>query len=212
MKKTFQLINPRFYQAFFANFQGDTSTGLCLGCDGLCETSRGFSTTVFLLPGELTFLREVGIRPEHLLDPIITPHGLIYCWSPAATCSYLQHDRCQLGIAPRIKPVECAIYPLIFSRNKEDEFGLCPICRRRAAFLDDGFISRAKAAVSTYLLPHLDEAWLRYRNELTFTINEDCYHQLKKEKADKPMTIAEFKTCATSVHLENSPCSSPGFD
>jgi len=200
MKKSFHIIKSRFYRDFFANFRGDTSTDLCLGCDGLCETSRGFSTTVFLLPGELTFLRENGIHPEHLLDPIITPHGLIHCWSPAATCTYLQQDRCQLGISPGIKPVECAIYPLIFNHNQEDEFGLCPICRHRTAFLDEGFISQAKAAVSTYLLPHLDKAWLRYRNELNFTINEDCYHQLKKEKAGRPVTIAEFKACATSVY------------
>ncbi|NLM37600.1 MAG: hypothetical protein GX202_05685 [Firmicutes bacterium] len=144
-------------------------------------------------------MRAAGIHPDHLLDPIITPHGPIYCWSPAATCAYLQQDRCQLGINPRIKPVECAIYPLIFSRNHADEFGLCPVCRHRATFLDDGFIARAKTAVATYLLPHLDEAWLGYRNELNFTINEDCYHQLKKEKAGRPMTIAEFKACATSV-------------
>jgi hypothetical protein len=199
MKKTFHLIKSRFYQDFFANFQGDTSETLCLGCDGLCETSRGFSTTVFLLPGELTFLQEAGIHPEHLLDPIITAHGLIYCWSPAATCAYLQQNRCLLGKAPGIKPVECAIYPLIFKRNKEEEFGICPICQHRTAFINDGFISRAKKAVATYLLPHLDEVWLRYRNDLNFTINEDCYHQLKKEKAGRPMTIAEFKTCATSI-------------
>ena len=196
MTNKFTFIAPQNFQEFFQIFQGDTSADLCQGCDGLCEISRGFSTTVFLLPGELEFLHEVGVHPEHLLDPISTAHGLMYCWSPAATCTYLQNDRCQLGKDPHSKPVECAIYPLIFKRNGSDEFSLCPICRHREAFLESGFIDKAKVMMTVYLLPYLDKNWLRYRNELNFTINEDCYHRLKREKAGQPMTIKEFKECA----------------
>ena len=196
MKSKFTLIAPQHFRDFFHTFQGDSSEGLCQGCDGLCELSRGFSTTVFLLPGELEYLHEVGIFPEHLLDPIMTEHGIIYCWSPAATCSYLQNDRCQLGKNPGIKPVECAIYPLIFNRSGGEEFGICPICRHREAFQKDGFIAKAKVAMAVYLLPYLDKAWLRYRNELNFTINEDCYHRVKKEKSGQPMTIKDLKQCA----------------
>jgi hypothetical protein len=199
MNSNFKLIPPYYYRRFFKAFQGDTSESLCQGCDGLCETSRGFSTTVFLLPGELEFLKEVGIHPEKLLDSITTAHGIIYCWSPAETCSYLQHNRCLLGINPRIKPVECAIYPLIFERSTDEEFGLCPICRRRHFFLKTAFISEGKAAMATYILPFLDEQWLIYRNELNFTINEEAYHRLKKEKAGQALTIEEVKTCATAT-------------
>lgn len=196
MTNKFTVIAPQNFQEFSQIFQGDTSADLYQGCDGLCENSRGFSTTVFLLPGELEFLHEVGVHPEHLLDPISTAHGLMYCWSPAATCTYLQNDRCLLGKEPYIKPVECAIYPLIFKRNGSGEFSLCPICRHRQAFLDSGFIDKAKVMMTVYLLPYLDNKWLRYRNELNFTINEDYYHRLKKEKAGQPMTIKEFKQCA----------------
>jgi Zn-finger nucleic acid-binding protein len=196
MTNKFTVIAPQNFQEFSQIFQGDTSADLYQGCDGLCENSRGFSTTVFLLPGELEFLHEVGVHPEHLLDPISTAHGLMYCWSPAATCTYLQNDRCLLGKEPYIKPVECAIYPLIFKRNGSGEFSLCPICRHRQAFLDSGFIDKAKVMMTVYLLPYLDKNWLRYRNELNFTINEDYYHRLKKEKAGQPMTIKEFKQCA----------------
>ena len=196
MTNKFTVIAPQNFQEFSQIFQGDTSADLYQGCDGLCENSRGFSTTVFLLPGELEFLHEVGVHPEHLLDPISTAHGLMYCWSPAATCTYLQNDRCLLGKEPYIKPVECAIYPLIFKRNGSGEFSLCPICRHRQAFLDSGFIDKAKVMMTVYLLPYLDNKWLRYRNELNFTINEDYYHRLKKEKAGQPMIIKEFKQCA----------------
>ncbi|HBR29557.1 MAG TPA: hypothetical protein DD789_09000, partial [Firmicutes bacterium] len=113
MTKSFFPIAPQHFREFFQIFQGDPSTDPCLSCDRLCESSRQV-TTAFLLPGELEFLHEFGVHPEHLLDPISTAHGLMYCWSPAATCTYLQNDRCQLGKDPHIKPVECAIYPLIF--------------------------------------------------------------------------------------------------
>ena len=195
MTNKFTVIAPQNFQEFSQIFQGDTSADLYQGCDGLCENSRGFSTTVFLLPGELEFLHEVGVHPEHLLDPISTATGSCTV-GPAATCTYTQNDRCLLGKEPYIKPVECAIYPLIFKRNGSGEFSLCPICRHRQAFLDSGFIDKAKVMMTVYLLPYLDNKWLRYRNELNFTINEDCYHRLKRGKAGQPMTIKEFKQCA----------------
>lgn len=201
MKTKFKIISPYLYRNFFKVFQGDTSESLCQGCDGLCETSRGFSTTVFLLPGELEFLKEAKIHPKMLLDPIATSHGLIYCWSPAETCTYLQNDRCLLGIVPGIKPVECAIYPLIFNRSNDGEFGICPVCRHRKAFLKNDFIGKAKTAMAEYILPYLDQQWLAYRNELNFTINEEAYHRLKKEKAGQAITIKEFKECATKPSI-----------
>lgn len=66
--------------------------------------------------------------------------------------------------------------------------------------MQDKFIRKAQAAMAAFILPSLDEQWLIYRNELNFTINEDAYHRLKKEKSGRAMTIEELKHCATGEH------------
>lgn len=196
MNKAFIPIAPRHYADFFQSFPGADRKELCQGCDGRSVTGDGLFTPVCLLPGELTFLKERGTDLEPLLDRVSTPHGTMYCLDPATACPYRRNDPSPRRQAAPLQPVECTIYPLIFSRHGSDELRVDANCRRQNAFLQDDFSAKARVAVAVYLLPYLEEAWLRYRNELNIALRRTCYHRLKKEKAGQPMTLEELKECA----------------
>ncbi|NLC53915.1 MAG: hypothetical protein GX770_08120 [Firmicutes bacterium] len=196
MQNTFTTIRPQNFQDFFQNFPGAARQDLCHGCDGSSATGGGFFTPVCLLPGELEFLQETNLHLEPGLEPILTPHGTIYCLSPIALCPYRRSNHYSLEKGIARKPVECTIYPLTFNRHGSDELDVSPNCRRQAAFRKDDFIIKTKVAMAVYLLPYLEETWLRHRNEMNILLDPDCYHQLKNKKAGQPITLKEFKACA----------------
>lgn len=203
MSNEFKPIPTWAFESFFAEFKGDTSDTLCMNCDGICETSYGFSTTIYLLPGELDFLKAHGLEPDFLLDYVIAPAGKIACWSPARTCVYLQHERCTLHPRYGFKPVECAIYPVIFQNSETDPFAICSVCRFRERFMNHGFTHRAISMMERYILPHLDPAWLALRNELNFSIDEESYLTLRQENPEG-IPIQKIKNCAVDPdHLDN---------
>lgn len=198
MNKCFAPIPVQQFKQFFTHFNGDTTDTLCQNCDGLCETSFGFSTTVFLLPGELQFLESLGVNTTGIIDTIVTPVGPVECWSPARLCTFLHNSRCNLGCLPGFKPVECAVYPLIFAKPDGDLFATCPVCRHASHFIQDGFLDRAASVLHQYLIPYLDPTWLKARCELNFTIDEAKYHQLQLKKGHLAITYEELLDCKHS--------------
>ena len=195
MKNTFTAIGPQHFQDFFQAFPEAARKDLCHACDGSLATGGRIITPVCLLPGELAFLQEPDLHLEPGLDPILTPHGTIYCLRPVALCPYRWTNHFFLRKEIPLKPVECTIYPLSFNRHGSDELGVSPNCRRQAAFSKDGFMAKAKVAVAVYILPYLEETWLRHRNELNLPLDADCYHRLKNQKSNQPITLKELKDC-----------------
>lgn len=198
MKNTFTAIKPQNFQDFWQTFPDTARPDLCRGCDGSPVTEAGVFPLVCLLPGELAFLQKKEAALSLALDlvQISTPHGTIYGLPPAALCPYRRNNHFPSGQEAPPKPVECAIYPLIFNRHGSDELGVSPNCRRQAAFRADAFLAKAKVAVAVYLLPYLEENWLRYRNALNFPLVPAAYHRLKEQKAGQSITLDEIKACA----------------
>ncbi|NLW59237.1 MAG: hypothetical protein GX073_02700 [Firmicutes bacterium] len=195
MNNTFTAVGHRHFVDFFQAFPNAARKDLCHGCDGSLAFEGGFFPPTCLLPGELEWLQKTGAHWTPAVEPILTPHGTIYCLRPAALCPYRQSSTFPSGKAAPHQPVESAIYPLVFHRHGSDELRISPFCRRRSAFHTACFMVKAKVAVAVYLLPYLEESWLRHRNALHFPLDPGRYHRLKEEKAGQPITLDEFKKC-----------------
>lgn len=198
MQNTFTAIRSQHFYDFYQAFPNAARQDLCHGCDGTSTSAGGVFAPVCLLPGELAFLQEktAELHLEPTLDRIITPHGIIYSLTPVAVCPYRRPSPFFFEKEALPKPVECTIYPLSFSRQGSDELRISPYCRRQATFRKNGFLAKVKVAMAVYILPYLEESWLRHRNTLNFPLDLDSYRGLKSQKAGQPITLKEFQACA----------------
>ena len=181
MNNTFTAVGHRHFVDFFSLSQRGPEGPLSWLRRLVGVRRRIFPTC--LLPGELEWLQKTGAHWTPAVEPILTPHGTIYCLRPAALCPYRQSSTFPSGKAAPHQPVESAIYPLVFHRHGSDELRISPFCRRRSAFHTACFMVKAKVAVAVYLLPIWRRAGL---HRVRYFPDPGRYHRLKEEKPANP--------------------------
>ncbi len=131
------MISFETFDEFHQSFHGEFFQ-MCVDCGGICE----YCKIGPLLPGEKHYMANKLNMDLHqfenkYLDGINTEYGIINVIKLKPICLFLRKD-CSCGVR-KIKPVFCAIYPIIFSQIEpimkfDIDINSCPLGKNPVSY------------------------------------------------------------------------------